>query len=684
MGFRIGVDIGGTFTDLCMLDEDTGAVRALKVLSTPAEPSRDVMAGLAGLSERHGAGLAEVRAFTLGTTVGVNAIIQRRGARLALFATAGFADVLEIARLRMPQTMNLYSRRPPPLVSRDHVFEVRGRILADGTEAEPLSEADLRDAVAAARRCGAEGVVVAFLNSYRNPAHERAAKELLARIAPELFVFGSAEVWPAIREYERTTTAILNGYVHPRVSGYITALQGALAAAGMPAELMATKSNGGVMRAELGRTACVSMLLSGTAAGVIGASHLARRAGHMDCLTLDIGGTSADVAFVLGGQPQYGTGEQVGEFPLHIPSVSVSSIGEGGGSVAWVDEFGVLKVGPDSAGSDPGPACYGRGGTWPTVTDAFAVLGFLGHSQLGFGAVQPDRALAEAALRPVAARLSLSLQQAAEQIVEIGLSGMFLEVSKLFAQRGMDPGELALFAFGGAGPMMGPMLARELGIRTVLIPPSPGVVSALGGLVAAPQGDVLRTVFAPLEPASLPQLATVAAELSDTALAWLRDDQNYRGEHRLQLLADLRYSGQSFEIEVPLEATWLSGGDLAALRAAFDNRHEALYGFADPAAAAQVVNLRAVISGSPVQPALAELPPAEGVLAPVAVLEVFLHGRFRSAPLYRRSEMRQGHHFAGPAVIAQDDTTVCIPDGFSGLVDRHGNLVLTLPEGAPA
>ncbi len=676
MGIRVGVDIGGTFTDFCMLDETTGRLHALKVLSTPAKPGQDVLNGIEGLSGRYHVPASAITTFTHGTTVGINTIIQRKGARLALCATRGFADVLEIARLRMPEVLNLFSRLPAPLIPRDLVFEVRGRVLADGSELEPLSEADIKAAIAGAREAKVDGIIIGFLNAYKNAAHEEAAKALINKLAPEFFVFTSAEVWPVIREYERTTTAILNGYVHPRVSHYITSLQAALRSAGVPAEPMATKSNGGIMRAELGKLACVNMLLSGTAAGVIGATFLAGQAGFANCLTLDIGGTSADVAFILDGQPKYGTGEQVGEFPLHVPSVSVSSIGEGGGSIAWVDEFGVLKVGPESAGSDPGPACYGRGGKRATVTDAFAVLGFLGHAEIGFGAVKVDRSLAEKAVGEIAAKLGLGLRETAEQIVEICVSGMYLGINTLFAQRGVDPDELSLFAFGGAGPMLGPILARELGLQSVLVPPSPGVVSALGGLVAPAQSDFLRTVFGPLEAEALPHYAKLVAEISSEALSWLRNDQQYIGDYRLQILADMRYRGQAYEIEVPLEAAWLEGGDIAPLRAAFDDEHAKLYGFADPKAPAQMINLRVKISGIPLEPKLPELGQASGEPQRQGEKEIFWDGRPWLAPLYLRRELLAGHRFSGPAVVMQDDTTICIPQGFDARVDRYGNLIL--------
>ena len=324
--------------------------------------------------------------------------------RLALFTTEHFRDVLEIARLKIPDMYNLLSKRAAPLITRDLVFGVAGRLKADGSVQDELDEASVARAVEGARAAGAEGIVISFLHAYRNPAHELAAKAIVERLAPEIPVFCSNETWPIIREYERTITAAIGAYVQPRVAHYLGSLQQALKDVGVTADPRLTKSNGGVMTAEQGKNQCVQMILSGTASGVIGASYVAEICGIERCMSLDIGGTSADVAVIIGGQPQYGVGEQIGEFQIFIPSVSVSSIGEGGGSIAWIDSQGVLKVGPESAGSRPGPACYGRGGTRATITDAFAALGLIGLSEIGYSAVTIDRAAARRVVGELAER----------------------------------------------------------------------------------------------------------------------------------------------------------------------------------------------------------------------------------------------------------------------------------------
>ena len=669
--WRLGVDIGGTFIDFCALDE-AGGLHTLKVLTTPDRPGEEVMQGLALLEARHGLAPDALGAFVHGTTVGINTVIQRKGAPLALLTTAGFEDVIELARLRMPEMHGLFCARPDPLIARDRIFGVAGRVLADGSVQAELDTEGVRAAARLARARGAAGIVVAFLNAYRNPALENAAAAVLRTEAPDLFVFTSTALWPVIREYERTTTAILNGYVHPRVAAYLTSLEQALERQGVPARPMVTKSNGGVMRTGLGKTACVQMLLSGTASGVMGAAFLARQAGVADALTLDIGGTSADVALVIGGQPQFGSGETVGEFPLFIPSVAVTSIGDGGGSIATVDAFGVLKVGPESAGSTPGPACYGRGGTSATITDAMAVCGYLGHAPLAYDAVAPDRVLAETAIGALAAAMGLGLTETAEAIVRVAVSNMFVEVNKLIGRYGVDPADFTLLPFGGAGPMLGCLLARELGMARVMIPRRPGVVSALGGLIADVKNDFVMTLLRPIEPASAAALIDAEAALRRQAQDWLRQEQGFTGTATTTLLADMRYVGQSFEIEVALDSV----ADMAAVAARFHRQHAAIYDFADEAAAVELVNLRLVIAGRTPPPPFAREDAVAGLAPSEREVRVWQDGAWRDVRLHQRAAMRHGHTLQGPAIVVQEDTTICLPAGFAGRVDGFGNIHL--------
>lgn len=677
MGLRIGVDIGGSFTDFAVLDEQTRTTRALKVFSRPDEPGSEVIAGMQGLTERFQIDPRDVVYFTHGTTVGVNAVVQRKGLRLALLTTRHFEDVLDIARLKIPDMYNLMSRRPEPLIPRDRVFGIEERMSADGIEEVPVSEASVLAALTSLQGASCEGVIVSLLHSYRNPAHELRVKAILQRAAPDLFVSCSHEVWPIIREYERTVTATIGGYVQPRVAHYLTQLQAALRECGVTADLKVTKSNGGVMSAEQGKSNCVQMILSGTAAGVIGASYLAQTCNIRNCMSLDIGGTTADVALIVDGKPQYATGEYIGEFQIHIPSVSVSSIGDGGGSIAWVDEFGVLKVGPDSAGSNPGPVCYGRGGTRPTITDAFAVIGVLGRASLGYNAVRIDVAASRQAIAPLADRLGMKVHETASAIIDVAVSGMYSGVSRVVSRFGIDPRVFSLMPFGGAGPMLGSFLARALNMRHIVVPTTPGVLSALGGLIADTKNDFVRTTYYPLDEAALVKLGDDLQQLESEARDWIVRETGSDFGAEIAVSADMRYSGQSFEVDTPLTAQAIRERNLPAIADAFHREHQRLYGHSDPVAQLQIVALRLVISLPTPKPDMPKIAAGEGAPANDAVVDVFLDGAWRAVPVYARSALLAGHQFSGPAVVTQDDTTTCVLPGFDALVDDYGNLLLT-------
>ncbi|MBI1383993.1 MAG: hydantoinase/oxoprolinase family protein [Rhizobiales bacterium] len=678
MGHRVGVDIGGTFADFCAFDEETGRLHTLKVLSRPDAPGSEVVEGIRQLDARFGVSPSSITYFTHGTTVGVNTVIQRKGVHLALFTTARFTDVLEIGRLKMPDPYDILSTRAKPLISKDMVFGIGERILSDGSVDEPLDPESVAAALAAARARGAKAIVVALINSYRNPRHEQETRDLLRELAPEMDVYCSSEVWSIVREYERTITAVIHSYVQRRVADYLTSLQKALAAEGVPAVAQVTKSNGGVMNAELGKTQCAQMILSGTAAGVIGASFTARLSGFPDTMSLDIGGTSADIAIIRDGQPQYGVGEVIGEFPIYLPTVAVTSIGAGGGSIASLDDLGILRVGPESAGSVPGPACYGRGGTRPTITDAFAVLGFIGQAELGYSAVKVDLAKARAAVASIADPMGRSVEETAEAIVKIAISGMYLEVSKLMSRSGIDPRSFVLQAFGGAGPMMACFLAPEIGVSHVVIPTTPGVLSALGGLIADIKNDFIKTVYLELDEENMSVVHRGFETLRHDAERWLREEQNHHGASRLIYAADMRYRGQSYEIETALTAEQVANGDVAGIAEAFHATHERIFDHCDRGASVQIINLRMVIVGESPKPHLVERELVSGASVPEREVRVYLEGAWLDIPLYRREAMLPGQTFTGPAVVAQADCTTCIPSGYTGRVDGYGHLILEI------
>lgn len=680
MAYRIGVDVGGSFTDWAVLD-DSGALTTLKVFSRPDAPGQEIAAGLDGLRDRHGIAASEVGYFTHGTTVGVNTVIQRNGPRLALFTTRNFQDVLEIARLKIPQIHNLYSRRPAPLIQRSMVWGIDERMAADGQPLSPPDAASVAEALTAARAAGAEGIVIALLHAYRNPAHEQAVAAMIAKAAPDLPVVTSSGTWPVIREYERTITATISAYVKPRVAHYLDRFEMVLRERGVTVPAHITKSNGGIMALAQARAEPVQMILSGTASGVIGAGWLARECGFPRVLSLDIGGTSADVAVIEDGQPQYGTGELIGEFQIHIPSVAVSSVGQGGGSVAWLDSLGVLQVGPESAGSTPGPACYGRGGSKPTITDAMAAQNLIGHGALGYGAVTVDHQAARAALAPLSQGLNASVEQVAASVVEIAVSSMYAEVSGLISRFGIDPRGFHLFAFGGAGAMLACFLARELDMAGVVVPPRPGVVSALGGLIADLRNDFIRTLFLDMDDAGVAALAAPLAQLEATGRDWLAA-QGHEGRADIAVSGDMRYRGQSYEIETPLPTEALRAGERTAILAAFHAEHARLFGHASPDAAVQLVNLRLVVSGATPKPRLTRPEPATAPAQPQRMVTGWFDGQSQQIALYARTDLAPGHRFAGPAIIGQDDTTTVVPPGFAVAVDAFGNLIIT--KGTPA
>ncbi|KAB8308032.1 hydantoinase/oxoprolinase family protein [Erwinia endophytica] len=677
MGLRIGVDIGGSFTDFAVFNEESGSLHSLKVFSRPDQPGQEVLHGIQELVKRYAINPADIHYFTHGTTVGVNAVVQKKGAKLGLITNRYFEDVLALGRLKTPDMYNLHSLRPTPLVAREHVFGIDGRLDATGRELNSINVPSVLTAIEGLRAAGCEGVVIALLHAYRNPVHEKQVQALIEQAMPGFFVCCSSDVWPTIREFERTQTAVIGAYVQPRVAHYLGALQQALKQAGVGAELKVTKSNGGVMSAESGKAECVQMILSGTASGVMGAAWVARQCGRENVMSLDIGGTTADVALIVKGEAQYDTGEYIGDYQIHIPSVSVTSIGDGGGSVARVDEFGVLKVGPESAGSTPGPVCYGRGGSQPTITDAFVTLGILGQAQLGYNSVNVDVAAAKAAIGTLATQPGQSIESIAESIINVSVSGMYAGISRLVSRFGIDPRAFSLMPFGGAGPMMACYLARAMRMREILVPLIPGVLSALGGLVADVKNDFVRIIYCDLTADRLPLLEAEYQRLESQARDWLSHEVADARRGQFRLSAEMRYKGQSFEIETPLQRDDLAQGNLAALRDAFHQQHQHLYAYSDRDALIQVVSLRLVVSMPTPKPQLEPLPQSDDAPIPTQQIDVWMSGGYHTVPLYQRSQLTAGQQFTGPAVITQSDTTIAVLPDFHAQVDATGNLILT-------
>jgi N-methylhydantoinase A len=671
--YWLGIDIGGTFTDFALFDTASGDLVGLKVPSTPPAFAEAVRVGLDQLALEQGLDLREIATIVHGTTIAVNTLIQRAGARLGLLVTDGFRDVLELQRLRLPNPFDLDGARPLPLIPRSRVAEVRERLRADGAVDTPLDEGSVQEGVRRLLAEGIEGLVVSLLHSYRNPVHERRVRAM-AEAASGLPVSASADVWPQAREYERTALVVLDAYVQPPVRRYLEGFEQALAARGVSAVPYVTKSNGGIMPVAAAREQTVATLLSGPASGVIGAAYVASQAGLSSVITLDVGGTSADIAVVEDGRPRVSTSEHVGGVPVMMPVVGVTAIGAGGGSVAWVDDVGVPKVGPQSTGARPGPACYGRGGTEATLTDAFLVSGFLDPEQFLGGRMPLDPSLAEKAIARFAGPLGMTPHEGAESVVRIAVSNMYAEFTKILSRAAVDPRDFALVAFGGAGPVLGALLAREVGIATVFVPRSPGTLCALGAISADIVNDGVRSVQGQRFDGAVlrGQYEGLRAELAE----WLARHGAGAGPATLRHAADMRYVGQSYEIEVPVDPAWLTPGGDAALSAAFHQVHERVFGHADREAPAEIVNLRVQLRAERARVPLREIASRSAAPVPHASRRIWLDGRPMDARIFDRAALGRGARLTGPVVVEQPDTTVLVPADHAAEVDRFGNLII--------
>jgi len=673
--YWLGIDIGGTFTDFTLYDTETHHVTGLKVASTPPDFARAVEDGLDRFAGEHGIDPGAIDVVVHGTTITVNTLIQRTGARLGLLVTEGFRDILEIQRLRLPNPLDFYGGRPEPLIPRARVAEIAERLRADGRVDTALDEAAVAASAHRLAAQGVEGLVISFIHAYREASHERRARALAETAAPGVPVTASHEVWPEAREYERTALAVMNAYVQPKVRRYLEGFEAALTTRGVPAVPYVTKSNGGIMPVAAARSQTVSTLLSGPASGVIGAAYVATAAGLGNLITLDVGGTSADIAVVENGRPRYSTAEHIGGIPVMMPVVGVTAIGAGGGSVAWVDEVGVPKVGPQSTGADPGPACYGRGGKDATLSDAFLVCGFLDPDRFLGGRMRLDRTLAEEAVQRFADRLGMSLHEAAESAVRVAVSNMYAASTKILSRAGVDRRDFALVAFGGAGPLVGSLLAHDVGIPTVFVPRSPGTLCALGAITTDVLNDAVRTVHGRLAALDLAALAREQRGLEALLRGWV-------DEHRIEVEsvafrhgADMRYVGQSYEIEVPVHPEWLAADGRHRLLEAFHRAHERVFGHADPHAPVEVVNLRVQLRGVRPRVPLVEVAVGTGAKA-TGARRIWLDGRPAQAQVYERAGLGQGDRVIGPAIVEQADTTVLVPAGDAATVDRFGNLLI--------
>ena len=672
---RVGVDVGGTFTDVVVADES--GLTMLKVPSTPESPDRGVLDGLDAATDRTDFAPADVDFFGHGTTVATNALLEREWAETALVTTEGFRDAVEIGRQTRPSLYDLRAEKPDPIVERDRRFEVPERLDRRGDVVDPFDEDAARAVARAIADAGVESVAVAFLFAFENGTHERRMRGALREEGVDGEISLSSDVLPEIREYERTLATSINAALKPVMNRYLGRLEAGVADAGVPAAVKVMQSNGGMASAAATRERPVNTLLSGPAAGVRGAAHVAGESGVDDVVTMDMGGTSCDVSLVQDGDPVVTTEGQVGDYPVTVPMVDVHTIGAGGGSIAWVDEGGSLRVGPRSAGADPGPICYGRGGTEPTVTDAHLLLGRIDPASF-FERSADEATVREAVRERVADPLDLSVEAAAQGIVDVANANMERALRVVSVERGHDPRDFSLVAYGGAGPLHAAELAAELDVPRVVVPRSAGVLSALGLLIsdaAYEEGISAVRPWAEVDPADLTERFEAMEAEGRERLA----TEGYGPDRRrFERAVDLRYRGQSFDLRVSMPAGRLDAESLGAAADRFHDRHERRYGHASPDEPVELVTVRLRSRGVVDPPALsmAEDEGAESEATPRTTRPAMFGGETVETPIYDRGTLGPGADVDGPAVIEGVESTAVVPPGAEAHVDDLGNVVI--------
>lgn len=679
---RVGVDTGGTFTDFVVLDEDRGTLEVFKVPSTRPDQADGIIGGLADFLSRSGASPEAVSFFCHGTTVGTNAILEGNGARTGLIVTEGFRGIYEVgeqARGAGSIIYDLFFDKSPRLVPARLTEEVKERVGSRGEVLEPLDEESVTRAISQLVRHDVESVAVCLLFSFQHPDHEEQVRKLFSEFAPNLNVSISSEVAPEIREYYRMSTTVVNAYLNPLLARYIHSLDSRLAELGVSTDQRyIIRSNGGVSSFPSASERSVQTILSGPTAGVVTAQHVAASAGILNLVTFDMGGTSTDVALVKEGEAVRRMGGKVHNLDVLVPMLDIHTVAAGGGTIAWVDEMGALQVGPRSAGSDPGPACYGKGGTEPTVTDANVVLGILSSDHpLAGGALTLDRSAAERAVREkVADPLGLSVTAAARGIIEIVNVKMQEAIKVVSSNRGYDLRDFYLFAFGGAGPLHASQIAEEMGMKGVVIPPYPGVTSALGLLLSDVRHDFVHSDLRNLEEVEPSHAESIFMDLRERGMAQLMDEGFSAEMCRFTWDMDLRYIGQGYELTVSLPDVPREMEDLRQLRKRFDEAHLQLTGHFAPDERVEVVNYRVTaIATVPRAPLAVPLP--EGVTlddAHVGDAEVYFRDQAEMVPLYQRSRLSEGIEVVGPAIIVQNDSTTVLGPGQRGTTDAWGYL----------
>lgn len=676
---KVGVDVGGTFTDFFVIDEEEGRTIRYKRPSTPAQPQEAILKGLGELLSLHNLPFSAVGSLFHGTTVGTNALIQRRIGKVSLVTNEGFRDLIEIGRQTRPKVYDIHQDFPTPLVPRDYRFEVPARVRADGTVVTPLDEDRLLELVPALIEGKADCVVVAFLHSFAYPEHENRAVELLRAALPDgVHVIGSASVYPEFREYERFTTAVINGALLTVMDGYLGNLISGVKELGTTVRPLISQSSGGLMSADMAKELPIRASLSGPAAGVSAVVRWAREMGYQDVITLDIGGTSSDVALIRNYEPNELSLQDVGGFPVRMPAVDVTAVGAGGGTIAWIDTDGLLKVGPQSAGANPGPACYDLGGTDATTTDANVLLGRLSNEALLGGRMPIKPELSRAAIARLAGELEMETLDTALGILKLAGGTMVKALRKVSIERGHDPSEFVLFAFGGAGPLFAIDVAREIGISTVVVPINPGLMCAEGLHFCALSNDFVGAYLGELVQSAEPAIEKLRATLADQAESWFSSEGVPADRRSVEWRAELRYRGQNFELSLPLAEDRLTGDVIEALRQSFHVEHERSYGYSAPDEVVELVSIKVKANQQIELVRPTELPESQPGQPTHSRKVIFDQIEPIDTPIYERVDLAKGQRIPGPAIIDQQDTTTLVYPGDEAFVDQWGNIIIEL------
>ena len=679
MPLKLGVDVGGTFTDLILFDEESGRQVRAKTPSTPTDPSVGVLAGIDKICRLANVSPGDIANIMHGTTVATNAVLEGKGAKVGLITTQGFKQILHLARSWTPGPLAgwMIMEKPEPPAAIEYTREAIERIDTRGEIVTHLDEDALRKDLEGLGQQGIEALTISLINSYANQTHEKRVKEIAQEILPDTPITASSEVLPEFREYERALTAVMNSYVRPKVAQYMNSFADQLASHGLKADVNILRSDAGLMTLRMAQERPVYAVMSGPAGGVAGALYIAKKAGFPNLLTLDMGGTSTDVAMCQDGAQTISRETTLGYFPIKVPSVDVRSVGAGGGSIAHVPEItNALRVGPQSAGADPGPASYGQGGMEPTVTDANVVLGHLPPNLLG-GEMTLDAEAAKASVGQIGKKLGLDVYQTAQGILDIVNENMHGALRLVSVQRGYDPRNFALAAFGGAGPLHANAVAKLIGSYPVIVPPAPGILCATGDVCCDYREEFSRTVFRTLDQITAPEVIQILEGLSQEATGWLEQEGISRDQQQIFYNADMRYFRQGYEIPITTTLGDLQDKGTDALADQFHSLHEQLYRFRLDTEC-EIVNLRAIAlgTGTTLNWPEGETDGPSAADAQIDEHRIYFDGDFLPTPIYDRAKLKPGNHLPGPAIVTEMDSTTVVLPNFSGEIDKYFNILI--------